>query len=275
MGFMLLLHGGRKDVPQPDRSLLWIVAVAIAAIVGAFALDPVPQDPAYHDFADARTLAGVTNTWNVLTNLPFLAAGALGLVALPRVQARMRAHYIVFCVGVTLVAFGSAYYHLDPSTQTLIWDRLPMTVAFMALFSATIADRVSWIVGRALLWPSVALGISSIAWWVYTEQAGAGDLRFYGVVQFLPMFLIPLLLLRKGKWLQAPWLWAGLAAYLGAKLAEHFDSVIFAAIGWVGGHSLKHLLAALASWWVVLAFQTAQITKVRPGTGQRSPASAL
>ena len=263
-------------MPQPDRTLLWIVAVAIAAVAGAFALDPVPQDPAYHAFADARKIAGVANAWNVLTNLPFLIVGAQGFAALRLVPEELRAHYLVFCAGVLLIAFGSAFYHFEPSTWTLVWDRLPMTVAFMGLFSAVIADRISWLAGRALLWPLVALGITSIAWWIRTELGGAGDLRAYGVVQFLPMMLIPMmLLLRQGQWLRAPWLWAGLAAYLGAKLAEHFDSAIFTAIGWASGHSLKHLFAALASWWVLLAFQSAQTTNVRPGTDQRSPARAL
>jgi hypothetical protein len=256
---MLLLRGRRIVVPQPDRKLLWIVAVAIAAVAGAFALDPVPQDPAYHAFADARKMAGVANAWNVLTNLPFLAVGVWGFAVLRQIPDELRTHYIVLCAGVMLVAFGSAYYHLEPSTWTLVWDRLPMTVAFMALFSAVIADRISWLAGRGLLWPSVALGITSIAWWVHTEQAGAGDLRAYGVVQFLPMMLIPMmLLLRQGQWLRAPWLWAGLAAYLGAKLAEHFDSAIFTAVGGASGHSLKHLLAALASAFVIRAFHAAR-----------------
>jgi hypothetical protein len=260
---MLLLHGGRIVVSRPDRKLLWIAAIAIAAVVGTFALDPVPQDPAYHAFADTRKLAGVANAWNVLTNLPFLAVGAWGFALLRQVPGELRTHYLVLCAGVTLVAFGSAYYHHEPSTWTLVWDRLPMTVAFMALFSAVVADRISWLAGRAMLWPSAALGIASIAWWVHTEQAGAGDLRAYGVVQFLPMLLIPMmLLLRPGQWLRASWLWAGLAAYLGAKLGEYFDSAIFTGLGWASGHSLKHLLAALASAWVLLAFQ-------------RSPARAL
>ncbi len=253
---MLLLHVGRFVVSQPDRSHLWILAAAIVAIAGAFWLDPIPQDPAYHAFADTRKLGGIPNAWNVVSNLPFLAAGILGFATLPRlVSTQLRTHYIVFCAGVALVAFGSAYYHFEPSTRALVWDRMPMTIAFMALFTAVVADRISWFAGRALLWPSIALGVISIAWWIRTEQAGAGDLRLYGVVQFLPMLLIPLmLLLRKGQWLNAAWLWAGLAAYVGAKLAEHFDAAIFSGIGWVSGHSLKHLLAALASAFVICAF---------------------
>jgi hypothetical protein len=163
----------------------------------------------------------------------------------------------VFCTGVALVALGSGWYHLAPSNASLAWDRLPMTVAFMAFFGALIADRISWTLGRALLWPLVVAGIGSIAWWLRSEAAGAGDLRAYALVQFLPVVLAPLILLlwRDGS-LSARPLWLAFAAYALAKVAEHFDAAILAATG-MGGHALKHLLAALAAWWIVRAFQGA------------------
>lgn len=230
-----------------------LVAVGAAAVVGAFFLEPIPQDPAYHDFADKREMFGVPNFWNVATNVPFLVAGILGLLRAARLAAPdLRLHYALFCSAVAMVALGSGYYHLDPSNPTLVWDRLPMTVAFMALLSAVIADRVSWIAGRALLGPLIVLGIASIAWWAKTEAAGEGDLRPYGIVQFLPMVLIPLVLLTSSpRGIGSKWLWAALGTYLVAKVAEHID-----------GHGLKHLLAALAAWWIIRSFQ-------------RSPASAL
>jgi hypothetical protein len=232
--------------------------VALAAVGGTLLLDPVPQDPAYHRFADTRALFGIPNFWNVATNLPFFVAGALGLLQQGRLASPpLATHYRVFCAGVALVAFGSGWYHLAPSNATLVWDRLPMTVAFMAFFGALIADRISWFAGRALLWPLIVAGLASIAWWVRTEVAGAGDLRAYGLVQFLPVLLAPLIL----------WLWRdgslsgrqlgyAFAAYVAAKLAEHLDAAIFAAMA-VGGHALKHLLAALAAWYVVRSFQGA------------------
>jgi len=239
-----------------DRSTLAILAVAVAAIAGMFWVDPIPQDPAYHAFADTRKIADVANAWNVLSNLPFLVVGAYGFATLGRLATpQLRTHYLVLTAGVTLVALGSAWYHLDPSTRTLVWDRLPMTVAFMALFTGVIADRFRWVIGRALLSPAIVAGVGSIAWWIRTEMLGAGDLRFYGLVQFLPMVLIPMmLLLRPARWLQAKWMWAGLAAYLAAKLAEYFDAAIYSALGFMSGHSLKHLLAALACAWVIHAF---------------------
>ena len=140
-------------------------AVVIAAMVGAFWLEPIPQDLAYHEFADQRALLGIPNFWNVATNAPFLIVGLLGLTSLSRLPGTaLCLPCIVFCVGVALVSFGSAHYHRVPSNATLVWDRLPMTVAFMALFSAVIQDRVSEQLGRVLLWPLVIAGIASIAW---------------------------------------------------------------------------------------------------------------
>ncbi len=238
---------------SPFYRKLAVGIVAALAIVVAFLLDPIAQDPAYHDFADKRALFGVPNFWNVTTNLPFLIAGLFGLAGLPKLaESALRTQYLVFCVAAALVALGSAWYHLAPSNPTLVWDRLPMTVAFMVLFSAIVADRVSWFAGRALLWPLVTAGIASIAWWIRTETAGQGDLRPYALVQFLPMLLVPMiLLLWRENAMSTRHLWFAFGAYGAAKVAELLDY-----------HAMKHLLAALAAWWIIRSFQ-------------RSPASAL
>lgn len=239
-----------------DWRALLMLAIAAAGVAIAFSLPPIPQDPGYHHFADTRTLLGVANFWNVASNLPFVLVGLYGLGRLPRLEAAaFRPAFVVLCVGTALVGAGSAYYHLAPSTPTLVWDRLPMSIAFMALFSAVIQDRVSPRIGRALLGPLVVAGMASIAWWVMTEARAAGDLRPYAVVQFLPMLLMPLMLvLYRGTGLRDGWLWATLGTYALAKLAEHFDAAVYAAAGTVGGHTLKHLLAALAVLCAIRAF---------------------
>ena len=48
-----------------------------ASLVGLL-LPPIPQDQGYHDFADHRTMFGIPNFWNVVSNLPFVAVGAVG-----------------------------------------------------------------------------------------------------------------------------------------------------------------------------------------------------
>ena len=235
-----------------------LAIVALSAVVGMFLLDRIPQDPAYHRFADVRLAFGVANFWNVATNLAFLIVGALGWLQSGRLASpRLAAHYRVFCSGVALVAFGSAWYHLSPSDASLVWDRLPMTVAFMAFFAALVADRIHGPAGRALLWPLVFAGLASIAWWARTEAAGAGDLRAYGLVQFLPILLAPFILyLWPGGSLSGRDLALAFVAYAISKVAEHFDATVYAATG-IGGHAFKHLLAALGAWFVVRSFQGA------------------
>ena len=229
----------------------WRLGIFLAALAGglafAFTQPRFAQDPSYHLFADGRSMGGVANFWNVVTNLPFLLVGAFGIARIGRLRRpALRTGVLIFASGVALVAFGSAYYHLAPSNATLVWDRLPMTIGFMALFSLIVRDRLSERLGRRALAPLLALGASSVLYWYATELQGAGDLRFYYVIQFLPMGLIPLILLTGpgAGGLRASWIWATLAIYLVAKQAESHDRMLFEATGGLSGHSLKHLVAA-------------------------------
>jgi hypothetical protein len=70
-----------------------------------------------------------------------------------------------------------------------------MTLAFMAFFSMVIGEHLSPGLGRRLLWALLFAGVLSIICWHITESVGRGDLRPYGLVQFLPMLLVPIILL--------------------------------------------------------------------------------
>ena len=235
---------------------------ALAALVALWLQGPIPQDPAYHRFADARTLLGIPNFWNVASNLPFPLFGLWGLARVLRgpLDALARAQrpaWIVFFAGATVVGFGSGYYHLHPDNASLVWDRLPMTLAFMGLFALLVGEHVDVRWGRALLWPLLAVGLASVLWWRWTEAQGHGDLRPYAAVQFLPLLLIPGLLLAFPKPGRGA-LWGVLALYALAKALEHWDAAIFAAIGVTGGHAIKHVAAAagigvIAGWLGVRA----------------------
>jgi hypothetical protein len=52
-----------------------------------------------------------------------------------------------------LTGFGSSYYHWNPNDDTLFWDRLPMTLCFMAILAAAVEERVDARAGAVLLWP--------------------------------------------------------------------------------------------------------------------------
>ena len=82
--------------------------------------------------------------------------------------------YFVFFVSVALVSVGSAYYHWAPSNDRLLWDRLPMSIAFMAFCSAIIADRIDAKAGNVWLLPVlIGLGLVSLVYWNWTESTGA------------------------------------------------------------------------------------------------------
>ena len=228
-----------------------ILCISIVGIIGVLMLEPIAQDPLYHQFADQRTMYGVPNFWNVLSNLPFLIVGMMGLFSLARPGrikfiAEIKSAYVLFFTGVALVSFGSAYYHLWPGNETLVWDRLPMTFAFMALFAVIFGEFAALKISKLILWPLVVLGILSVFYWHFTESSGHGDLRFYILIQFLPMLLIPLLLmLFRSRFTGTVGYWALLFAYLLAKIFEYFDESVFDSLGVISGHSLKHIVAAL------------------------------
>jgi len=208
-------------------------------------LPPIAQDPAYHDFADHRGLLGIPNFLSVTSNLAFLAVGIAGIVLCARRREGIGARWawLACFIGVTLVCFGSGYYHMNPNNDTLVWDRLPMSIGFMALSVAVLAEHVSLRLEKYLLAPTIVFGIASVIYWHYTD-----DLRLYVLVQFLPLIMLPaILLLFKSPYTHGALLFLALAIYVISKLAEHFDAAVFAVTGdAISGHSLKHLLAALS-----------------------------
>ena len=151
-------------------------------------------------------------------------------------------------MGVFLTGFGSSYYHYYPSNDRLFWDRLPQTIAFMGFFCAVVSETVSPRVSLVLILPLLVAGAGSVVYWDWSEIHDRGDLRMYGLVQFLPVILIPLILLLYEK--PANYLGYIIAAmffYFISKIAELLDERIFQLWHIISGHTLKHLLATAAA----------------------------
>ena len=167
-----------KNAVGVTITIVWVVSAIVILLLS----DPVAQDPSYHQFSDSRTLWHIPNFWNVLSNIPFSLVGIWGLIQLREpnqivIVRENRLAYSLFSTSLLLVFAGSTYYHLDPGNATLVWDRLPMTVAFMALFSIAISETVSANLGKWLLIPLLAIGVFSVWYWWLTESQGHGDLR--------------------------------------------------------------------------------------------------
>lgn len=193
-------------------------------------------------------MMGVPNALNVLSNAGFLFVGIAGLTFLFSSESLItkaeRLPYAVLFCGVLLTTFGSSYYHWSPSDKTLFWDRMPMTFGFMGFFAACVGERIGLRAGRLLLWPLVFIGLASVFYWQWT-----GDLRPYVLVQFYPLLAIPLAMaLFKPRYTRGRDILIALALYLAAKFCESYDGAIYARLSFVSGHTIKHLVAALASF---------------------------
>lgn len=218
-------------------------------------LGPVPQDPHYHCFADDRVVFGVANFWNVVTNLPFLLVGGWGLIWMTRNANQddlvVRIMYFVCFLGILLTCFGSSWYHLDPNNDTLLWDRLPMTLVFMAFFSIILYDYVGRRLGGYGFWTLLLLGLFSVFYWYYREQQGHGDLRVYMFVQFFPILFIPIvLLINRGVTMYRRFVLWIFIFYALAKLTEIFDTQVYDALGEMSGHAIKHVFAGVAAFYI-------------------------
>ncbi|KAF8411767.1 hypothetical protein HHK36_004325 [Tetracentron sinense] len=229
----------------------WGVAVLCFVILMIFT-PSIPQSQDYHDFADQRDFFGIPNTLNVVSNFPFLLIGVIGLILCHHGNyfrlslAGELWGWTCFFVGVAVVAFGSSYYHLEPNDATLLWDRLPMTIAFTSIIAIFIIERVDEKKGMSSIIPLIMAGIISILFF--------DDLRPYALVQFVPCIAIPLMaiLLPSMYTHSTYWLWAA-GFYLLAKVEEAEDKVIYK---WthhiVSGHTLKHLCAAMVPVFLTL-----------------------
>lgn len=248
---------GKSDMPHNPK-LLILFGLSFATLVVAYFVPAIPQDPAFHDFADKRSWMGISNFGDVVSNLGFLIVGLLGLYRVlgPDRHALFDRPgdvipYVAIFTAVTLVTVGSGYYHLAPGNAALMWDRLPITLAFMGLFAAVVADRIDRRAGMVLLPVLLISGVGSVVYWHVTELAGQGDLRAYGISQFFPMVAVPLIvyLFRPGRYSDGRSIAWIFTAYVFAKLFEVTDHQIFELTGsLVSGHSLKHVTAAVASY---------------------------
>lgn len=262
-----------------------LVAVAFVSLFFLF-VEPIAQPQQYHDFADKRlflcschsqglflpptndidgrrnnnqTTAGfiIPNFGDVVSNIVILIGGLSGALLLHRkengeIDDSIRNWQLEICLPIFFystiaISFGSSYYHWNPNNKTLIWDRLPMTLAFVSIFCYMLEDYVfpNEGIGISLLSPLLVLGIVSVMYWNYTD-----DLRLYALVQFFPLFVMAFLLIfcqpcRYGGAVQQA---LALLLYALAKISEDKDYQIWALTKkTISGHSVKHILAGLAS----------------------------
>ncbi|WP_173236155.1 ceramidase domain-containing protein [Legionella antarctica] len=246
------------------RTIFIALAIIIPLLVYIF-IPRIPQWSSYHQFVDVRKTWGIPNFWNVVSNIPFFLVSILGLIS---VQQQWKNNnltikeiivFLILFMGILLISIGSSYYHWSPDNNRLVWDRIPITIVFMSLLALTIMERVNFHLGLWLLIPLIALGIYSVLYWHWTELSGQGDIRLYGLVQFYSIFLILFILLLFPKPYPPLYLYIWMFIfYVLAKLFEYLDPIMD---GLLSGHTLKHLCAAISTYFIVVMVNVHQRDK--------------
>jgi len=222
------------------------------------------QPVSYHDFADKRPVLGLPNFWNVASNFPFAVIGLWGMVFLfpgtgdPHaafIDPRERWPYLVLFVGLFVTCFGSAYYHFSPSNATLVWDRFPMSIMFAGFVAAVIAERIDVDFGVKLLPFLVLFSIGTVVQWYYSELHGHGDLRWYAALQIYSVLVLVIAPFIQSRYTRNWDFLTVFVLYALAKIFGTFDRRIYSLGHIVSGHTLKHLAASMAGYWILRMLQ--------------------
>ena len=259
-------HMSSSAPTAPQRFHFALMAMGLAAIALAVFLPMLshllPHIPTSghshihahgHAFIDARSLFGIPNGLDVVSNIPFLFAGVWGLALLSNHAMPPATHRAaqVFFVGLILTCFGSSLYHWAPSDFGLMIDRLGMAVAFAGVISFAAGSRLGDAVAKQAT--AVLLVLAPMA---AVAAYSLHNVLPWAVVQFGGMLLIVWLALQPQREDRVLNLWALIAWYALAKIFEAKDESVFELTqGIVSGHSLKHIAACMAAWPVLASIK--------------------
>jgi hypothetical protein len=233
-------------------------AFAVSPALAVSTMSPVIKGPGFHTYADARYWLGIPHVGDVLSNLPFVIVGIMGLVAAQTVTAVPRHLVQLFFLAILGIGLGSGAYHVHPIDATLAFDWLPIVVALAWLTALVLADRVDARVGRIAAVVLPALAIGSVLWWWSGGGTTGGDMRWYAMLQLLFVATVPVVvvLYPKGA-LSRGDLLLGVGCFVAARALHANDRAILEATG-VSGHTLKHLAAGVAAYFVLRAVRRAR-----------------
>jgi hypothetical protein len=129
----------------------------------------------------------------------------------------------------------------------------------MSYVSALFSERYGVKYGL-LIWPVlIAYGLYSVFMWNRHD-----DLRLYIGVQVFAILATLTMLLTPSPYSRSRDLVVVIAFYGLAKLCEIYDHEIYLSTGNISGHTLKHLTAAFASFWLIRMLWKRKIIQGQP-----------
>jgi len=242
--------------------MIRLVLLACALFAVLLFVPPIPQWQSYHDFADTRTIFGIHNFFNICSSYLFCFVAIWGFVSLWQKRNAFSFveifPFLLFFVGLFLVGLGSGFYHLEPNDTRLVFDRMSMSIVFMAMLAIAISTKISPITGFYLVLPLLLFGLFSVYYW-----GVALDLRLYGFTQYASiLFTIVILIIYKTPYPPISFFVWAFSWYALAKFFELSDRSIYEATNYIiSGHTLKHLTSCVSASYFVRMVRYKEIKK--------------
>ena len=234
---------------------LLTILILLAIAIGMLLHGPIAQLDGYHSFADQLVHFGIINCGDVVSNAGFALVALWGMLRVWPQRQQLHLGFTLFVIAIFLTALGSGYYHWSPNDERLVWDRIPISLACAGLLAGVWQDFSA----QKNQWPLViALSLFAVGGVVYWHFSA--DLRLYLSLQILPLVLIPIWQWHAPKATRLAFA-AAIALYVLAKVAELADHQIYAFLGFMSGHTLKHLLSTLAAGTII--YHLVQTTRSR------------
>lgn len=224
---------------------LLTILILLAISIGMLIHGPIAQLDGYHSFADKLVHFGIINCGDVVSNAGFALVALWGMLRLWPERQQLNLGFTLFVIAIFLTALGSGYYHWSPNDERLVWDRIPISLACAGLLAGVWQDfspqKNQWILAALL----ALFAVGGVIYWHFSA-----DLRLYLGLQVLPLLLIPIWQWHAPKKTRIAFA-AAIGFYVLAKLAELADYQIYALLGFMSGHTLKHLLSTLAAGMLI------------------------
>ena len=187
----------------------------------------------YHKFIDNRTISGIPNFMNIVSNLA---------IALPAFYLMKKQKKISFLsINILLLAITSAIYHMNPNDNTIFLDMLFVMSINTVVFSYFVNKQV----GNFIF----ILGILSVFYWKKYD-----DLRFYEFLKIaIPVYAI-FMLYKNPK--VNHYIFPVIILTILIRVSEYNDKEIYKLTGGIiSGHSLKHIFAALDIYLIIIILE--------------------
>lgn len=245
----------RINNARPHFFILGLFAAVGIVFSAIWGLLPLQDASSYFNFADQRCILGINNFSDVISNLAFTIVGGLGFYWIKnnlRLSSEFKILGLFMATAMLLVSVGSAFFHYIPTVERLFWDRVPMVLGFISLIGLLIADRINRKLGLITFYILFVLSVVTLALW----RLNYLDLRPYLLIQFgALLFLILILFLKPRGTISNGAIWISFGFYFLAKIFEIADGSIWNLTGFISGHTMKHLAAALAMYFLLNSFR--------------------